>query len=139
MSVILIQGQSHTVWTCNTCGVISTCPTGMYEQHRKSGGYHCCPSGHQWGWSKEMSEDEKVRRERDLLKQRLAQKDDEIRSAKEQRDAADRRASAARGQVTKLRNRAAAGVCPCCNRTVSQLARHMATKHPTFKAEPVDG
>lgn len=44
---------------------------------------------------------------------------------------------AARGQVTRLKNRAAAGVCPCCNRTFHQLVRHMAAKHPDFAAEPV--
>lgn len=34
-----------------------------------------------------------------------------------------------------LRNRAAAGVCPCCNRTFEQLGRHMTTKHPEYVKE----
>lgn len=137
MATVIIFGQSHTVWTCKTCGVVATCPTELHEQQRKSGGYHSCPNGHQWGWSKEASEDEKVRRERDRLKQQLAQKDDEIRSQREQREAAERQAAARKGQITKLRNRVSAGVCPCCNRTVSQMAQHMASKHPGFKAEEV--
>lgn len=39
----------------------------------------------------------------------------------------------------RLRKRASAGVCPCCNRTFSQLARHMQTKHPTFIAQEIAG
>lgn len=135
--IILICGQRHTVWTCKTCGVISTAPADLYEQHRKSGGYHSCPNGHQWGWTKENSEDEKIRRERDSLKQQLAQKDDEIAAQRRMRAETERALSAQKGVVTKLRKRASAGVCPCCHRTVSQMARHMATKHPTFKAEEV--
>ncbi len=34
--------------------------------------------------------------------------------------------------MTKVKKRAANGVCPCCNRTFSDLARHMKAKHPDF-------
>lgn len=135
--IILIGGRRHTVWTCKTCGVLATCPTDLMEYHRKSGGYHSCPNGHRWGWSKENSEDEQIRRERDRLKQKLAEKDDQIRRERERREAAERSASASRGQVTKMKNRAAAGVCPCCNRSFENLRRHMTAKHPGFKAEDV--
>jgi hypothetical protein len=30
----------------------------------------------------------------------------------------------------------AAGVCPCCKRTVKQLAAHMKEKHPEFVNNP---
>jgi RNase P subunit RPR2 len=136
-STISIYGQPHVVWTCKTCGVVATCPADLYEQRRKSGGFNSCPSGHQWGWPKEDSEDEKIRLERDRLKQQLAQKDDAIRYQRTQREAAEKLASVRKGQVTRLKNRAAAGVCPCCNRTVSQMAKHMQSKHPGFKAEEV--
>lgn len=33
----------------------------------------------------------------------------------------------------KANKRTKAGVCPCCNRTFKQLARHMETKHKDFK------
>lgn len=36
-------------------------------------------------------------------------------------------------ESAKLKKRASAGICPCCNRTVSQMARHMKSKHPEFK------
>jgi hypothetical protein len=40
-----------------------------------------------------------------------------------------------RGVVTRIKNRIAHGVCPCCKRTFADVARHMKTKHPDF-AEP---
>lgn len=136
-NTIDICGQSHTIWACKTCGVVATCPTELFDQQRRSGGYHACPNGHKWGWDKEDSEDAQIRRERDLLKQKLAQRDDEIARQKRMREEAEKTASVRKGQVTRLKNRAAAGVCPCCNRTVSQMARHMASKHPGFKAEEI--
>lgn len=72
-----------------------------------------------------------------MLKQQLARKDDEIAAQRRLRDHAERQASARKGQVTRLKNRAAAGVCPCCTRSFENLRRHMTTKHPTFKAEEV--
>lgn len=36
-------------------------------------------------------------------------------------------------QYRRIRERVQAGVCPCCNRTFQNLARHMATKHPKLK------
>lgn len=35
------------------------------------------------------------------------------------------------------KKRASAGVCPCCNRTVSQMARHMQAKHPDYNVVPL--
>lgn len=69
-----------------------------------------------------------MRRERDLAKQQLARAEDEKR-------AAERKAEKALKETKRLKKRAAVGVCPCCSRTVGQLARHMKTKHPEFVAE----
>jgi hypothetical protein len=33
-------------------------------------------------------------------------------------------------ELRRIQKRTAAGVCPCCNRTFQQLARHMKTRHP---------
>ncbi len=40
--------------------------------------------------------------------------------------------AAEKSAKTRLRNRAAAAVCPCCNRTFKQLAAHLKAKHPNF-------
>ena len=35
---------------------------------------------------------------------------------------------------TRLKNRIAAGQCPCCRRTFQNVARHMAGQHPDFSS-----
>jgi hypothetical protein len=97
-----------------------------------------CPYGHAQVFRAGETEVDKLRRERDRLAQRVAEWQDEARSEREKKEAAERRAAAARGQVTKIRNRVGHGVCPCCNRTFGNLSRHMASEHPTFAAEAVE-
>ncbi len=97
-----------------------------------------CAYGHRQFYVEGESEETKLRRERDRLAQRLAEWQDEARSERQKKEAAERRAAAARGQVTKIKNRVGHGVCPCCNRTFENLARHMTSKHPTFTAEAAE-
>lgn len=70
---------------------------------------------------------DKLRRERDAAVQR----EETIRR---QRDDAQQSLAKEQKSKARLRKRIAAGVCPCCHRTVSQMARHMKTKHPEFKS-----
>jgi hypothetical protein len=120
---------------CGKCGITFAVPSHFYRECREEGPNKTwyCPNGHPRVFAE--SETDKVRRERDRLAQRVAEKDDEIKRQREMREAAERSASAARGQVTRIRNRVAKGVCPCCNRTFENLSRHMATKHPHFSAD----
>ena len=117
------------VWSvfsdCITCGIRYTVPKSMWDKQCEEGGFHKCPNGHEQGWGKGKTQNDVLRRERDRLRQRVAEKDDAIVSL-------ERSNSAQRGQVTKLKNRAKAGVCSCCNRTFANLARHMKSKHPAF-------
>lgn len=102
-----------------------------------------CPNGHGASFIQGETEADKLRRERDQLQQRLAQKDDEIawqarekERERERAERSERKISAAKGQITKLKKRAAAGMCPCCNRAFANLHAHMSTQHPHFVAEP---
>lgn len=97
-----------------------------------------CIWGHPQSYIEGDSEETKLRRERDRLKQEAARLEDEKRIAWRTAAAAERRVSAAKGQITKLRKRAAAGVCPCCNRQFVDLHRHMEAKHKGFASEAVD-
>ena len=117
---------------CITCGVEYGLPNTLLQHHQDYGGYHHCPNGHQQGWDKDNCGISGVRRERDRLKQRLAQKDDEIQAAH-----ADARKTAAayKGQITKMKKRASAGTCPCCNRTFQNVSTHMKRQHPSFVEE----
>jgi len=112
-------------------------PTEFNQIRRNDHKTFYCPSGHPQSYQHESNE-EKLRRERDRLAQRIAERDDEIKRQRELREATERQLSAARGRVTKIKNRVAKGVCPCCNRQFSNLHRHMTTEHPTFAAEAAE-
>lgn len=131
--------------TCCACSVVFYVPEYVHATLKESSQLFYCPHGHKQHFlsKEEISERDALRQERDRLKQRIAQKDDAILaerkrgdSYRDQRDHERRRVSAAKGQVTKLKKRASAGVCPCCTRHFTDLERHMASKHPDFAAQP---
>lgn len=117
---------TYTVIDCCNCGALFAVPDQVDEELAQTGRLFYCPNGH--GQSYTESTDAELRKAKDALAREQAC-NDQLRA---ERDASDRRASAAKGQVTKLRNRIARGVCPCCNRTFADLAAHMATKHPGY-------
>lgn len=108
---------------CGECGIEFGVPAHFYNERRNNGGGWYCPNGHRRAFKEPVVD--QLRRQRDRLKQAIAEKEDAL-------DSAYRQVSAARGQITKLKKRASAGVCPCCNRTFQNLQRHMASKHPDF-------
>ena len=117
------------VTTCPTCGCYFGAPAGFINSRRQDKQCFYCPNGHVMSYRE--SEADKLRRERDRLQQRLAEKDDEIISLENRRRAAV-------GQVTKLRNRVGNGVCPCCSRSFTNLQRHMTTQHPQWTSEAAE-
>lgn len=108
--------------------------------------FHCL-----FGHSQSFTEDQGIegqlaamKRERDRLALKVAEKDDEVRAerertrkAREKADHNQRSANAYKGVATKLKKCAVAGVCPCCKRHFRELERHMASQHPAYIAEPV--
>jgi hypothetical protein len=97
-----------------------------------------CAYGHKQYYIEGESEETKLRRERDRLAQRVAEKDDEIKRQRDLREGTERQLSATRGVVTRIKNRVGHGVCPCCNRTFGDLSRHMMTKHPAYAVEAAE-
>jgi hypothetical protein len=119
---------------CSGCGIDWAAPEDWVAEKRESGSGFFCPNGCRRAFKESISD--KLRRERDRLKQQLAERDDAVLLAERDRLDAMRRARAYKGQVTKLKNRSAAGICPCCNRSFENLRRHMKSKHPNFAEEP---
>src|SRR5215472_14470508 len=107
-----------------TCGIEYGIPEALNER-LLSKRVHLntyCPNGHQWHYTGQSDAD------------RARAAEARATHADDQRRAAERQAAAWKGQATRLRNRVAAGVCPCCNRTFQNLARHMAGQHPGYEA-----
>lgn len=110
--------------TCHKCKVRFAIPMGLEETCRANHDVSMyCPYGHEQVYPDGESAEDKLRRENQRLVQQLAQKDDDI--------------AAVRKHARRLERRVRSGVCPCCNRTFVNMARHMKTKHKDFKLTAV--
>lgn len=131
---------------CSECRVEFGMRQRFQERMRANSRLHFyCPNGHCQYYSAEATEREKLRRERDRLAQEAARLQEEMakgwaRAAeyRQERDAETRRVSAAKGRITKMKNREASGVCPCCDARFMNLAQHMKSKHIDYVDEPID-
>lgn len=107
---------------CADCGVVFGINADFEQRRRDDGRSFYCPNGHSLSWN---SEHERIKR-------RLAYTQGALTHERDQRQAAERSARAYKGQATRIRRRVGRGVCPCCNRTFADLAKHMAGQHPEF-------
>lgn len=113
---------------CCRCGVTFGMPISLLKTFRNdSSKYFYCPNGH----SQHFSETE-VQRLQEELNRVKANSQREIEWQKGQRIVAEKQLVAKKGQITKLKNRISKGVCPCCNRSFSNLHQHMTTQHPDY-------
>lgn len=135
---ITVGGQAFVIEACYRCKTPFAMSREVYDlaQQRNGQFQFFCPNGHGQVYTLGETEEQKLRRERDRLMQSIAFEQDIRRQESERADRAERRASAYKGQTTRLRNRAKAGMCPCCNRHFENLERHMHGQHPEFTAEP---
>lgn len=115
------------------CGINHAIPSNLARQARENGTSVYCPLGHQWVCTE--TEVDKLKKKLAAEERRAAQRLAQLDQERSEREAAERKLIASKGQITKLKKRAQGGACPCCNRTFVQLARHIATKHPNFEPE----
>lgn len=112
--------------SCWKCGCAYHLPDELYAAAKRSENISFwCPYGHSAHYLAGETSEEKIRRERDRLKQQ---------NAMLQQEAVDARILAEKAEraTKRLKKRVAAGVCPCCHRTVSQMQQHMKSKHPGY-------
>lgn len=111
--------------TCCNCGIVFAFDENRIKTLKRTHKEFYCPNGHSQYWPGE-SDIERERRLKNHYK-------DMMETAQQQRDSARNKARAEKAAKTRLKNRVKRGVCPCCNRTFQNLARHIETKHPEFK------
>lgn len=115
------------IMECPVCGIMYAAPQALIEWSRqKPHRAFYCPRGdelHFPGKTEAQKLQEKLDRER--------ARSGNLASRLEQTEASRRAQKAA---TTRLKRRVANGVCPCCQRTFKDLAAHIETKHPDFKA-----
>lgn len=113
------------------CGMTFALPDSWVTLRRADHAWWYCPNGHSQRWSGK-SEAERLRDEKAALERSLQWERDAKERATRRAVSAEHSARAHKGATTRIRNRVAAGCCPCCNRTFQNLARHMKGQHPDF-------
>lgn len=116
--------------TCVACGVPYALTPGFRGQRKKDGKNFYCPNGCCLSFPKGPTEADRLREMLEAAnrsKTELAARVAAVEAARERADKALRKEKAA---AKRTATRIHAGVCPCCNRTFQNLARHMASKHP---------
>ena len=117
---------------CCKCGIVFGMPSDFNDSCKEDENkYFHCPAGHPQHYSKSTSM--KLREELQRVKEQKEYQECQRAIAEE----AQRRSEIElKKNKTKLRNfktRVANGVCPCCNRSFTNLQQHMHNKHPEFK------
>lgn len=116
------------------CGIQFAMPLAWYEARCRDHAGWYCPNGHRRAFlgksEAEKLRDELAAAQRETERAR-ASRDEEARI----RRGVERQLSATRGVVTRTKRRVGHGVCPCCKRTFSALARHMESKHPGYASD----
>jgi hypothetical protein len=124
---VYIEKHIHII-ECAACSVDFGIGDDFMARRRKDHGVFYCPNGHQNYYSGDNAE-EAAKKEAE----RLARVADSLRASnallRDQRAAARRQATAYKGVATRVKNRADKGVCQHCNRSFSNVARHVAHMH----------
>ncbi len=110
---------------CAHCGLQFAVTSDFMRCRREDHESFYCPTGHSNIYTGE-NKAEKLERQLKFEKTRREQAEQEAEKQK-------KISSAQKAENTRLKNRVKHGVCPCCNRTFKQLARHMKNKHPEYE------
>lgn len=124
------------VTDCCNCGTYFAAPRRLLDARRQDGRTFYCPNGHPMVFS--VTEVDRLKGELAKAAHKLETAESIAAQERRNREYAERSRSALKGQVTKIKNRIAKGVCPCCNRTFVDLGRHMMTQHPDFEKDTED-
>lgn len=118
---ISVYVTAGTAVGCANCGTTFWMTESLEGQRRKDHKSFYCPNGHDNYWPQES--------DAERYKRLMRQAEDRAAAARAEADQAEASRRAWKGQVTRLRNRAAAGACPYCGENVYQLKRHVQRKH----------
>lgn len=110
------------------CGIHFAIPKVIYNSYcdRKQNAVYC-PLGH--GCIPGENEIKKLKAQIASFKER----EEHLRDCVKSEQNSNR---TLRGHITRTKKRIQHGVCPCCNRTFQNLARHMKSKHVNYIPDP---
>lgn len=127
------------VLDCCNCGMIFAVPKALDSRWQRLGEIQTfyCPMGHPQSYVGKSDEQKLREAEKNLknTRKRLEWAEHNANQARKDADRAEHRRRGEMAAKTRIKNRIANGVCPCCNRTFQNLARHMTNKHPNYATE----
>ena len=129
MSSIQIS-DNLTLTHCPSCGVAFAYPDRLDRKFREYGESFYCPSGHPQSYTK--SEVQRLREQLEAAQKEANAALTREQVERDQRLAAERERDKEKRASKRIKRRAAAGLCPCCNRSFENVKQHLATKHPEF-------
>jgi DNA repair exonuclease SbcCD ATPase subunit len=109
-------------------------PERIVEKRQRDHATFYCPAGHPQCFAGE-SDVEQLQRQLAAAKQHAKELGEWADEQRTERKRAERQLAATKAAHTRTKNRIAHGVCPCCNRTFQNLARHMAGQHPDYTGQ----
>ncbi len=114
------------------CGHLVYLPThnlNIYRRNHKRFFCTTCGKGQSFHGKSDIEKLEAtlvtVKDQRDTARKNLNQQREKTRHK-------TRQLAAQKGVTTRIKNRIGNGVCPCCKRTFTNLARHMKGQHPDY-------
>lgn len=130
MSVFVGNVQLEII-ACANCGVSFALTSDFIQRRRNDNKDFYCPSGHVNAYREDMLD--RLKEENDRLRSQVESERHRREAAAKLHDTAIKGERIKRGKaeakVARIETRVNAGVCPHCQRTFQQLARHMQTKH----------
>ncbi len=110
--------------TCGRCGGVYAINKAFADHARANkGGYNCPYCQTRWSWTE--SDAERLRKQLEVRERELREAKCETLRQNQLRE----KEQIGREKAEKKLRRVNNGVCPCCKRHFTNLARHMATKH----------
>lgn len=116
--------------TCGGCGVVFGLNRWHKEKMRREGGEFYCPNGCRRVYRETEADrlQKQLKKARDALISSEACNDQLIAELQAQ----ERKTRAEKAAKTRIKNRIANGVCPCCKRHFKNLHAHMKNQHPDY-------
>lgn len=120
---------------CANCHMPFGMSIDFARDRRRDHGSFTCPLGHSQFFPGK-SDVEKLEERLAAEKRRHGWTESTLTHTRDQLQATEYSRRAEKAAKTRLKNRIAAGMCPCCRRTFQNVARHIEGQHPDFVPSP---
>lgn len=132
MATTFVANTTLATINCGECGGTYAIQERYREKKHEDGGCWNCPYCQcRWGYSGN-SLNARLQRDLQEANNRIISERQRHDQTKADLRETELKRRAEKGAKTRIKNRVANGVCPCCNRSFKDLAAHMHTQHPEF-------